>query len=214
MNAVGRLIGATAGYLKIRYKIEIRELTDEEAFVISDDSNKQEDISDYERALEYKVALAEIYGGNQARMAARINQSETNISRYLALASLPQEVIDCYGDPRTVTLHHAEKLRAAMRSAVRNRMVLERAAKIRESLKRGEQKPAQQVLRELLDSANERKRKASEKVMGKDGSVLFTARATRNGLLINVPKKVGDIRACLQAIEEYLMRASSRSAGN
>ncbi|EQD56997.1 parB-like partition protein, partial [mine drainage metagenome] len=64
-----------ARYLKLRIRIEIRALTDEEAFVVSEDSNRYSDISPFERAREYQRALEAVFDGNQARMAARINLS-------------------------------------------------------------------------------------------------------------------------------------------
>ncbi|WP_171060995.1 hypothetical protein [Poseidonocella sp. HB161398] len=48
------------------------------------------DISDYERACSYAVALGRYYGGRQSVMARRLEISESWLSRRLALARLPE----------------------------------------------------------------------------------------------------------------------------
>ena len=59
------------------YTVEIRELTDEEAFRLSDIENRaREDISDFERARDYLRALDAYYGGKQQEMAERIIERE------------------------------------------------------------------------------------------------------------------------------------------
>ena len=55
-------------YPDFRFLVEIRELTDEEAFRLSDIENRaREDISDFERARDYLRALEAYYGGKIGR---------------------------------------------------------------------------------------------------------------------------------------------------
>ncbi len=63
---------------QMTYLIEVRDLTDEEAFRLADIENRdREDISDFERARDYLLALDSYYGGSQKDMAARLEVSAT-----------------------------------------------------------------------------------------------------------------------------------------
>ena len=55
------------------------------------------DLSDYERAVDYRDALNHYYK-NQKAMAGRLEVSEAWLSRYLDLAALPEEVVAAFGD--------------------------------------------------------------------------------------------------------------------
>ncbi|MGB6229654.1 MAG: ParB/RepB/Spo0J family partition protein, partial [Litorimonas sp.] len=99
-------------YTQFRYLIEVRDLTDEEAFRLADIENRdREDISDYERARDYLSALEQYYGGSQKEMAARLEVSPTWLSRYLQLARLPEEIVAAFPSIRDVRELHARTLK-------------------------------------------------------------------------------------------------------
>ncbi|MGB3407488.1 MAG: ParB/RepB/Spo0J family partition protein [Jannaschia sp.] len=99
-------------YPQMRYLIDVRDLTDEEAFRLSDIENRdREDISDYERARDYLGALEAYYGGSQKDMAARLEVSATWLSRYLQLARIPREIIEAFPSIRDLKELHARQLR-------------------------------------------------------------------------------------------------------
>ena len=84
-------------YPQFRYLIEVRDLTDEEAFRLADIENRDRaDLSDYERARDYLSALDLYYGGKQKSMAARLEVSEAWLSRYLYLARLPSIIVEAW----------------------------------------------------------------------------------------------------------------------
>ena len=75
-------------------------LTDEEAFRLADIENRnRRDISDYERAVDYKRAIGLFYEGSQKRMCERLKVTETWMSRYLEIAALPEEILSAFGSP-------------------------------------------------------------------------------------------------------------------
>lgn len=79
--------------------VEIRDLTDEEAFRCRDVENRaRRDINALERAKELRYALENFYS-SQAQMAERLEVSKTWLSRNMALSILPDEVLDAYADP-------------------------------------------------------------------------------------------------------------------
>lgn len=99
-------------YPQFRYLVEERALTDEEAFRLADLENRdREDLSDYERAVDYALALESYYGGKQKTMAQRLEVSEAWLSRYLQLAKLPAEVVAAFPSPREVRELHARGLK-------------------------------------------------------------------------------------------------------
>lgn len=102
-------------YPQFRYLIEVRELTDEEAFRLADIENRDRaDLSDYERASDYLQALAVYYGGKQKTMAARLEVSEAWLSRYLHLARLPRVVVDAWPRITEIKELHARQIRAML----------------------------------------------------------------------------------------------------
>nr|WP_242690338.1 ParB/RepB/Spo0J family partition protein [Paracoccus fontiphilus] len=102
-------------YPQFRYLIEVRDLTDEEAFRLADIENRDRaDLSDYERACDYLQALGAYYGGKQKTMAARLEVSEAWLSRYLHLARLPKIILAAWPRVTEIRELHARQLRALL----------------------------------------------------------------------------------------------------
>jgi ParB family chromosome partitioning protein len=99
-------------YPQFRYLVEVRDLTDEEAFRLADIENRdREDISDYERAVDYAEAIRLYYGGAQKAMAERLEVSPPWLSRYLTLAKLPEDVLNAFASKRDIRERHARALK-------------------------------------------------------------------------------------------------------
>lgn len=116
------------GYTQFRYLVEVRDLTDEEAFRLADVENRNRaDISDYERARDYASALETYYGGSQKAMAERLEVSQTWLSRYLALARLPEEIVGSFARVTDLREAHARTLTPLMRTEQGRRDVMAEA---------------------------------------------------------------------------------------
>lgn len=117
-------------YPQFRYLVEERELTDEEAFRLADIENRdREDLSDYERAIDYAQALERYYGGRQKTMAARLEVSEAWLSRYLQLAKLPPKIVAAFPSLREIRELHARVLKPLLVDpAARRRVIAEAEA--------------------------------------------------------------------------------------
>lgn len=142
----------TCRYLGWKYFIEIRDLSDEEAFRLADIENRaREDLSDYERAIDYKKALAQYYQ-NQVQMANRLEVTTSWLSRYLDLADLPEEIVRAYRDITEIKIIHARKLKPFLSDNLKNRPVkekiLQKALEIKEKDYEGTK-----VITELLSAA-------------------------------------------------------------
>lgn len=146
-------------YPQLRYLIEIRELTDEEAFRLSDLENRdREDISDYERARDYAGALELYYAGRQKEMAERMEVGEAWLSRYLNLARLPEEIVAAFASIRDLRESHARRLRPlAEEAGARARIFAEakRIAALQAAARagQGEAWPAPKVVSALAAAA-------------------------------------------------------------
>ncbi|AZS19205.1 ParB/RepB/Spo0J family partition protein [Caulobacter sp. FWC26] len=98
---------------EIKYLVEERELDDEQAFRLADVENRaRNDLSDYERAVDYLDAIERYYGGVAVRMAERLDVDRAWLSRFLDLAKLPQDVVAAFGDLLQLRESHARQLKA------------------------------------------------------------------------------------------------------
>lgn len=115
-------------YPQFKYLIDVRDLTDEEAFRLADIENRErEDISDYERATDYADALERYYGGRQKTMAERLEVSPSWLSRYLYLAELPQEIVTAFPGKREIRERHARELKPLLSKSATAEHILEEA---------------------------------------------------------------------------------------
>jgi ParB family transcriptional regulator, chromosome partitioning protein len=122
------------GYPRFRFLIEVRDLTDEEAFRLADIENRdRRDISDYERAVDYAEACRFYYGGHQGRMAARLEVSNAWLSRYLDLARLPVEIVRAYPHPAELREFHARRLKPVLADEPGRARVLAAARELAEA---------------------------------------------------------------------------------
>jgi ParB family chromosome partitioning protein len=120
------------GYTQFRYLIEVRDLTDEEAFRLADVENRNRtDISDYERACDYAAAIDAYYGGSQKAMAERLEVSQAWLSRYLALARLPKDVVGAFASVTDLRESHARQLMPLMRTNQGRTNLLAEARKLK-----------------------------------------------------------------------------------
>lgn len=184
----------TARFLKYDFLIEERELTDLEAFRLSDIENRhREDLSDYERAVDYLQALNLYYEGSQKQMAMNLERSEGWLSRYLDLARLEPVIVDAVRDVREITVNQARVIKPLLSGKTRD-AVLDKARELAAM----PQKPAAQDLFRVLTSAAAEPKAARisaalETVVAKESGKVFAVvrRHGRGGLAIQVDGKSG-----------------------
>jgi ParB family chromosome partitioning protein len=163
-------------YADFRYLVEVRELTDEEAFRISDLENRaRDDLSDIERARDYLKALGRHYGGKQKAMAERLKVSEAWLSRYLDLARLPAELVAAFADPHELKIKHVTQLKPLLKPDDRAKRVLAEAGVIAGGKGEGASLKPQDVLRRLSAAADPPKRSGSPKKSGKADPEVITS---------------------------------------
>ncbi|MEM6415416.1 MAG: ParB/RepB/Spo0J family partition protein [Pseudomonadota bacterium] len=113
------------------YKVEVHDISDEEAFHWSDLENRARvDISDYERGKDYLTALEEFYEGNIRAMAQKLGFKRQALSNYFYLARLPEVVVHAYHDPFHIAVRHAAKLWPMLQKDDQKQTILNRAQNI------------------------------------------------------------------------------------
>lgn len=199
-------------YRQFRFLIEVRALTDEEAFRLADIENRdREDISDYERAMDYADAVGRYYNGRQKDMAARLEVSETWLSRYLGLARLPKGIVEAYADITDIKERHARDLNPLLSHLDKKKAILDEAkaiGKVQRAAQQGQcgalDGPA--VIARLKATATSKRppRRALE-YKSAAGAVLVTARKQKGrGLILEIADG-RDAEAILQACRQALL---------
>ena len=192
------------------YLVTIQRVTDEEAFRVSDVENRsRKDISDWERAKEYTIALAEFYEGSQSQMAEHLNLSKSWLSRLLDVARLPEELVAAFSDTHDITVRVARDIKPLSGDVKALAKMRDEAERIEgERTRSGAKISGPEVAKRLVKATVQQSAKASleQEVTGKGGKVILRySKARGGGLTIKVPPKVDASRAELvKAIEALL----------
>lgn len=108
---------------------QVEEVDDEAAFRLQDIENRaRADISDIERARSYQGAIDLYYGGVALRMAERLGLSSGHLTKLLAIARLPQEIVDAFGGDAQVTVASGYAVQSVLDRPHNREVLLERAA--------------------------------------------------------------------------------------
>lgn len=185
-----------------RFLVEIRDLSNEEAFRLSDVENRdREDISDYERAADYSQALTQFYGNSLKRMAERLEVSEPWLSRYLDLIELPEEVVAAYPDVTHIRVNHARVLKPLLKVGKTRAAILRRAGELAlaqgEARKNGLPTLDGQAVVARLKAATQAKPARSDGVLSTYKSktsgkpILEVSRKGRSGLVLRIIPESG-----------------------
>lgn len=115
------------GRPELRLTALVVDLSDEEAFRLADIENRERaDISELDRACSYQAAVDRFYGGVQSRMAEALNLSNSQLSRLLALAQLPEEIVAAFATKDELRVRYSELLTPLLRRPEqRERMIAE-----------------------------------------------------------------------------------------
>lgn len=218
------------GHPGFGFLVEVRMLDDEAAFLLADlDSRTRRDLSDYERARDYARALDWYYGGNQQRMAERLNVGRSWLSRFLELAKLPPDVVKAFGSPDAIGISHGAALAPVLRLPQARERILRAAAALGGEqaelhARTGARIAPAAVLERLVAAARRprppRSQAARERVVrDPDGSVvaLGVKSAPGGGATIRIPaparhERAALMRAFAELLEWFAARAEDDGA--
>lgn len=202
------------GRPEIRLNAIIVDLTDEEAFRLADIENRErEDICELDRARSYQNAVDRFYGGVQSRMAEALNLSNSQLSRLLSLAQMPEAVVDAFATRDELRVRHSEVLTPLLRKQEACARVLEEARAIgaeQQALAAANERmiPAAAVLARLKDAGREpapRESEGEDVPVTLDGARIGRIRASRTGLAIDFKVTAqNDLDAVMAALREAI----------
>lgn len=193
------------------YLVTIQNVTDEEAFRVSDVENRsRKDISDWERAKEYTIALAEFYDGSQSQMAEHLHLSRSWLSRLLDVARLPEELVLAFTDTHDITVRVARDIKPLAGDTKAFAKMREEADHIAEQRAKGLLNlSGPEVAKRLVNATVQPAAKGDrdKEVIGKGGKVILRYMKVRGGgLTIKIVPKTGAAAAeILKAIEGLLL---------
>jgi ParB family chromosome partitioning protein len=181
-------------YPDITFLAQVQDIDDEAAFRLADLENRaRQDLSDIERARSYREALGKHYGGVQTRMAERLRISKGWLTKLLALASLPDEVVAAYPFPAAIQVKGGYELVLLLQQQGAERNILDEAALIgreqEERRGRGDTLlTGPEVTRRLVASASRKRgRNGRAPILSSAGRPLISVVADRsNGLTIRI----------------------------
>lgn len=188
-------------YPEFKLLAHVAELNDEAAFRLADLENRaRKDISDVERARNYAAALDEHYGGRAVRMAERLKLSKGWLSKMLKVASLPDPILQAFGNLHELTLSPAYKLAQTLDQPGRAKALFAEAEAIATENKKAvadgrPSLPSAAVLRRLL-AINTRPAPRSQTplldVAGNYGRPIMAVKAVnRQGITLHLPAASG-----------------------
>lgn len=210
------------GRPEIRLNAMIVDLSDEEAFRLADIENRErQDITELDRARSYQNAVDRFYGGVQSRMAEALNLSNSQLSRLLSLAQMPDEVVDAFATRDELRVRHSEVLTPLLRRPEQRDRLIVAARAIAKEQERlastGERMvPAANVLARLKQAATEGETGRSGDVpLTLDGERIGRVKLTKEGhgveLLVSAD---ADIDRLLQIVRAALVDSRSRIASD
>ena len=161
----------TASYRQMELLIEVRDLTDKEAFTLQDLENRdRKDVSDLERAIDYKNALKSHFDNNLSAISNYLQYDKSNFLKLLFLAELPEQIIAAYGDKRDLKVHHGSVYRKMLEKPETKRLLLRRAGELKDK-----NLPGKEVFAQLKKPASAPVKENKVKV----GSVTLTKKTPK-----------------------------------
>jgi ParB family chromosome partitioning protein len=201
----------------------IVELSDEEAFRLADIENRErEDITELDRARSYQAAVDRFYAGVQSRMAQALGLSNSQLSRLLSLAQMPEEVVDAFPTREDLRVRHSEVLTPLLRRPEQRALMIAAAHEIGAEQQRRaaldeRMIPAAAVLARLKQAADQR----GEPDWAEGGEILFEGekigriRPTKHGLALELMLRPdADVEAILALARDTLLASRDRLEGD
>lgn len=196
--------------LGIELRVRVTRMSDRLALAEMDAENRpRKDISDYERALDYRRWLDDGLYPNQSELGVAIGVSKSWLSRVLRLADMPAQVVNAFASPLDLRIEYGYELAKLLEDADRRKRIIAEAKRLS-----GKNLEAQQVFRRLAAVAKERQKESRgviETISNEQGMPLFKVARDRNGLLqFRFEKGVGKRprdevrRALLDAVDRFI----------
>ena len=204
----------THHYPEFEYLVTVQQLTDEEAFRISDIENRsRKDITDWERAQEYTRALGEFYCNSQVDMAKHIAISRSWLNRLIDVARLPEGIVKGFADRHDITVRIARDIKPLIADQQARDLMLAEASRLAAGREAGEAPiGGAETAKRLIGAAEAKSKlrktasKSQEIRSGAGKPMIRYGSSTRGGgITIQVlPRSGAEAEEILRAIERLL----------
>jgi ParB/RepB/Spo0J family partition protein len=178
-----------AQQLGVELLVEVRDIDDRNAVIEMDVENRpREDISPYERGVNYSRWLRAGYFKNQVELAKELGLSETRVSRLLKFAELPTVVVAAFDSVRDIKEEWAVRLANTCRDPKLRSDVTRRARERAASPRKGS---PQCLYDSLLRGAGDdviKRRARDEVIRSTSGRPLFRIAFRANTLHVILPR--------------------------
>lgn len=207
---------------EIELVARIETLDDEAAFRLADLENRErEDVTDLERARNYRHAVDAYYNGVRTQMADRLAIPKQNLHNLLQLAELPDEVVAAFAEPGDVKVRHGMRLSPLLKNELHRDAIIATAMALHaeqqalkdagsdkiEGIKVCERLAAATASPAVSKKSPPRAKPALTAASGKEiGQVLADTRA--KGITINInPKGAASVEEILEALRPAIESA-------
>jgi ParB family transcriptional regulator, chromosome partitioning protein len=168
--------------------VEVRELSDQEGLILMDIENRhRKDVSPYERGRSYARWLRAGLFRSQTEMAQALRVSNSQISRLLQVAQLPNAIVNAFNSPLEIREVWGVALMKVLEDPMQREVALDRAR----ALNHGAPLSAGETYRRLLTAPGGAYRSAAktldEVVKDEHGSALFRIRQLTNEVAVLLP---------------------------
>lgn len=207
------------GRPELRLSALIVDLSDEEAFRLADIENRERaDITELDRARSYQNAVDLYYDGVQSRMAHALSLSNSQLSRLLSLAQMPDEVVNAFPSRDELRVRHSEVLTPLLRRPETRERIISAAILLgdEQQSRAGRHERmigAPVVLARLKAAANPPADAVLNHAIIVDGEAIGRVRPLKSGALgveLTVPASA-DIEALIDALRQALIAARSEA---
>jgi ParB family chromosome partitioning protein len=195
-------------------KVELKELTDQEALIAMDIENRhRQDISPYERGLSYARMLRAGHFKSQDELAQALEISTAQVSRLMKLSRLPSVIVAAFERPMDICEGWGVDLMDLWDDPNMKPHIARRARAIAALSARPS---APEIYRSLISMGPISRRRSAnrdEVVSDSEGSPLFRVRQQQKWVAVLLPREQwsgSNLQAVTSALGELLEREKSR----
>lgn len=179
-----------AQQLGIDLLVEVRDVDDRGAVIEMDIENRpREDITPYERGVNYGRWLRAGYFRTQMELAKELGVSEARVSRLLRYAELPAVVVAAFDSVRDIREEWAVRLANLCRDPQRRREILRRARERTDCSRKGTPQYVFDTLLRGVSAKRGRDRSRDEVIKGSSGRSLFRIAFHAKSLHLVLPRE-------------------------
>ncbi len=181
------------GYPDIKYLVQIRDVSNEEAFRRADEENRtRSDVSPIERARSYAYAIEDLYNGDLTTLATKLGISKGFASKHLKVAAIPEEIWRAVPRIKEVSLIAAYTLAQKLDDPNMAKLIKANAKAIAADIEAGAQFATDAALKKLTEVSTPSSKPEKFEVLSKTKRPMLNVQsATKGGMTMKLHSNSG-----------------------